>query len=219
MNPVAVLGIVCTMNTCELAIAKMENGEHIKDKNYRTDGIISWTKVGSQKREWHQEVVIDVILDKQFAQWNDGVDDDETIAELYGAQISHFKIVAMTKGLMMEWEVQEYLVSTMENYDSIITLSTQSVPSLLSPTKSTCLLLLMRSSSLVASTKSTVTTNSSKSSKSSKPSKSNKSKSSNSTTTGPTKTKNKLGRAQKSPTKTWSQKSNDEASHHCCRSV
>jgi hypothetical protein len=203
------------IDQCELTIAKMENGELVKDKdkNYSAVGLESWTKEGFQRRQRHQEEAIDVVLEEQFAQWGDGVDDEETIAEFYGARSSHCKMVAMTKGLAMEREVQEYLMLTMEDYDSVSTRSTRSARSLLSSSS----LLSMRSGSSEVSTKST---KSSKSNKSSKLSKSTKSKSSDaSTSRSPAKTKNKLGRAPKSPTKKWRQKSNDDAARDCCRSV
>jgi hypothetical protein len=198
------------MNQCEVTVAKMENGESINDKNYSAAGLESWTKEGFQKRERHKEGAIDIVLDEQFAQWDDGADDEDSIAELYRARSFDAKMVAMTKGLVMEREVQEYLVSTMENYDSVSTLSTLSVRSLLSQPKSTCSLLSMNDDSSVVSTKSSKSSKSikssksskssksfkscksSKSSKSSKASKSTKSKSSDSTTSrSPTKTKNK----------------------------
>jgi len=104
---------------CELTANKMEEGKTMKDKNHSALGLDAWTLQGHRRRERNRCDSVDVVLDEQFAQWDDGQDDHESIAQLYKARTEHPQMVANTKALVMEREVQEYMSQTLEDYDTL----------------------------------------------------------------------------------------------------
>jgi hypothetical protein len=115
---------------CEMALAKIESGIHLRDKKYSSIGLEGWTKDGERKRRRNRVESLDVVLDEQFAQWKDGIEDFDTIAELYIARSEHCQMVAVTRGLVMEREVQEYLATTMDQCnDSLSSLTFNSAKS------------------------------------------------------------------------------------------
>ena len=72
-----------------------------------------------------------VVLDEQLAQWDDGMEDEEGLAELYMARAKHARMVALTRGLKIEREAQEIhaqmLVESPFFYSSLAGLKQQSL--------------------------------------------------------------------------------------------
>ena len=87
---------------CELSVEEIEKGKKLKDKKHSAVGLEGWTKKGYRIRERNRIDSIDAVMDEQFAQWDDGCDDHDSIAELYKAKTEHPQMVAVTKGLIME---------------------------------------------------------------------------------------------------------------------
>ena len=103
---------------CELSVEEIEKGKTLKDKKHSALGLDGWTKKGYEKRERHRIDSIDAVMDEQFAQWDDGKDDFDSIADLYKHKTEHPQMVANTKGLIIEREVKEYLSTSMDDYET-----------------------------------------------------------------------------------------------------
>jgi hypothetical protein len=76
-------------------------------------GLEAWTKEGYKKRQKQRLGSIDVVLDEQFAQWDDGGENPESIAKLYIGASEESKIIASTKALHLERDIQAYLLESM----------------------------------------------------------------------------------------------------------
>jgi len=110
---------------CQLIIADMEknivckmkagvcldisNHHAVKDPSraISTVGLEHYTQQGNFLRRRNRSEARAVVLDEQDAQWEEGIDDHDTIAELYRARSAHAKMVAHTRGLRLERVVQE----------------------------------------------------------------------------------------------------------------
>ncbi|KAL3918055.1 MAG: hypothetical protein SGILL_004425 [Bacillariaceae sp.] len=87
-------------------------------------GLEAWTREGYKKRQKSRLTSIDVVLDEQFSQWDDGKEDPESIAELYGASTAQSRLNASTKGMHLERDVKGFLKSTLgADYDQMKSLS------------------------------------------------------------------------------------------------
>ena len=87
---------------CEMTLAKIESGDRLRDKQYSAIALEGWTKDGDRKWRRNRIESLDVVLDEQFAQWKDGIEDFDTIAELYIARSEHCQMVTITRDLVME---------------------------------------------------------------------------------------------------------------------
>ena len=97
------------MDHCEKTVDLMEEGKRFKEKKLTALGLEHWTRTGYKKRQRNKYGGIDSVLNEQFAQWEEGVDDEESISELYQASAADSKMAAAANGLKLEREVQEYL--------------------------------------------------------------------------------------------------------------
>ncbi len=84
-----------------MTLAKIESGDRLRDKQYSAIGLEGWTKDGDRKWRRNRIESLDVVLDEQFAQWKDGIEDFDTIAELYIARSEHCQMVTITRDLVM----------------------------------------------------------------------------------------------------------------------
>jgi hypothetical protein len=73
-------------------------------------GLEAWTKEGYKKRQKLRIRSIDAVLDEQFAQWDDGVENPDSIAKLYLAATDESKDVAATKARNVEQDIQSYVL-------------------------------------------------------------------------------------------------------------
>jgi len=101
--------------------------EYVKLRDFI--GLEAWTKEGYKLRQKLRLNAIDKVLDEQFAQWDDGKEDPEKISEVYVSAAEESKSIAAAKALHLERDVKGYLESTLEKYDSVKELSTQSLAS------------------------------------------------------------------------------------------
>jgi hypothetical protein len=83
-------------------------------------GLEAWTKEGYKKRQRQRLGSIDVVLDEQFAQWDNGGENPDAIAELYAAASAESRVVASTKALHLENDVKGYLEATRKSADGCI---------------------------------------------------------------------------------------------------
>ena len=104
---------------CEESAEKMESGIRLNPKKYSSHGLESWTTQGFRRQTKNRTESLYVVLDEQFAQWDDGLDDIETIAELYGARSQHAQMVAVTRGLILEREVLGFLAQAVLDSPSL----------------------------------------------------------------------------------------------------
>jgi hypothetical protein len=87
-------------------------------------GLEAWTKEGYKKRQKARLASIDVVLDEQFSQWDDGKEDPESIAALYGQSTEESRLNASTKGKHLERDVKGFLKSTLgDEYEQLKSLS------------------------------------------------------------------------------------------------
>ena len=117
------------MDHCEKTVDLMEEGKRFKEKKLTTLGLEHWTRTGYKKRQRNKYGGIDSVLNEQFAQWEEGVDDEESISELYQASAADSKMAAAANGLKLEREVKEYLEAgtTIEVDDDCVSVLTCSV--------------------------------------------------------------------------------------------
>ncbi len=92
---------------CEASAKKIQSGIRLNPKKHIPHGLEAWTKAGFQKRSRNRKQSVHVVLDEQCAQWDDGVEDRDSIAELYKARCQHAEMCAVTRGLVLEREVQK----------------------------------------------------------------------------------------------------------------
>ena len=100
---------------CEVSAQKLDEKDlrfHSKRRG-SSYGLESWTKDGFRKSLKNRKDSVHVVLEEQYAQWDDGQQDGESIAELYSARCQHVKMVALTRGLMLEREVQKLQAKAM----------------------------------------------------------------------------------------------------------
>lgn len=91
---------------CAVSATKLDNHIRLNPKKFSRIGLESWTKLGFQRQQQNRVETVKTVLDEQFAQWDDGVDDVETIAELYQASARHAQMVANTRALILQRETQ-----------------------------------------------------------------------------------------------------------------
>eukprot|EP00934_Nitzschia_sp_Nitz4_P009312 Nitzschia sp. Nitz4//scaffold109_size72162//37708//38739//NITZ4_005848-RA/size72162-processed-gene-0.13-mRNA-1//1//CDS//3329532769//9302//frame0 len=108
---------------CEVYAQQLEIEMRWNPKTYkarhREHGLEAWTREGCLTRRRNRFESLDVVLDEQIAQWNEGVDDDESIAELYKARSQHAQMVALTRGLALEREVKTLVAATRRQFPGL----------------------------------------------------------------------------------------------------
>jgi hypothetical protein len=121
----------CEDRANEITKQHEAKGEEISSKKLARDllGLEAWTKEGYKKRQKARLTSIDVVLDAQFAQWDDGKENPDSIAELYRASTADSALTANTKAKHLERDVKGFLQSTLKNYDLVRTVSTNSMSS------------------------------------------------------------------------------------------
>ncbi|KAG7349061.1 hypothetical protein IV203_011658 [Nitzschia inconspicua] len=128
----------CEERANEITKQHEAKGEEVTTQKLARDllGLEAWTKEGYKKRQKARLSSIDVVLDEQFSQWDNGKEDPESIAELYRASTEESAINANTKAVQLEKDVRGFLRSTLKNYDVVRSMSTASLSSFRS--KSSC---------------------------------------------------------------------------------
>lgn len=83
---------------CHKEIKKLDNGEKFKDKKYCARGLEGQTMIGSVSKEHTRALAINAVLDEQSTQWEEGVFDEDTIAEVYYRASSSCQLSASLVG-------------------------------------------------------------------------------------------------------------------------
>jgi hypothetical protein len=68
---------------CNKEIKKIDYGKKFKDKKYCARGLEGQTRIGSVSRERNKASAFDAVFEEQSMQWEEGVFDEDTIAEVY----------------------------------------------------------------------------------------------------------------------------------------
>ena len=68
---------------CCKEVKKIDDGKKFKDKKYCARGLEGQTRIGSVSKERKRSLAINAVLDEQLTQWEQGVFDEDTIAEIY----------------------------------------------------------------------------------------------------------------------------------------
>jgi hypothetical protein len=108
------------MEHCERTVELMEQGECLKEENRSTLGLEHWTKAGYKRRQRRKFAGLESVLNEQWAQWHDGIDDLDSVAQLYEASSTHAKMIATTTGLQLEREVRAYLADILDECESVL---------------------------------------------------------------------------------------------------
>jgi hypothetical protein len=121
----------CEEKANEITKQHEAKGEEVTTQKLARDllGLEAWTKEGYKKRQKARLSSIDVVLDEQFSQWDNGKEDPNSIAELYRAATEDSAMNANTKALHLEKDVRGFLQSTLKNYDLVRSMSTTSMSS------------------------------------------------------------------------------------------
>eukprot|EP00529_Nitzschia_sp_RCC80_P015370 CAMPEP_0113447554 /NCGR_PEP_ID=MMETSP0014_2-20120614/4296_1 /TAXON_ID=2857 /ORGANISM="Nitzschia sp." /LENGTH=703 /DNA_ID=CAMNT_0000338709 /DNA_START=320 /DNA_END=2431 /DNA_ORIENTATION=- /assembly_acc=CAM_ASM_000159 len=111
------------LEDCEELAAQMSSDENTSDgenvsKSSDMIGLEAWTEEGYKKRQKLRLGAIDCVLDEQFAQWDDGNEDHEKIAELYTVASKESRQIANTKALRVASDIKQYIESTEETMSS-----------------------------------------------------------------------------------------------------
>ena len=71
------------LRQCYKEIKKIDHGMTFKDKKYCVRGLEGQTRIGSVSKEQNRALAFKAVLDEQLMQWEEGVFDEDTIAEVY----------------------------------------------------------------------------------------------------------------------------------------
>jgi hypothetical protein len=114
------------MEHCERTVDLMEQGECLKEEHTSSLGLEHWTKAGYKRRQRRKFAGLESVLNEQWAQWHDGMDDLDSVAQLYEASSTHAKMIATTTGLRLEREVQTYLADILDECEFVLASSIES---------------------------------------------------------------------------------------------
>lgn len=117
---------------CLRSARKLEKASKTQLKKLNPYGLEAWTRHGLRRRLTSRIESVDTVLDEQFAQWDDQVEDQESIAEMYRSRSQHAKMIAVTRGLMLEREVHGDLVRTVSSFPGLFETLSRSERSLYS---------------------------------------------------------------------------------------
>jgi hypothetical protein len=70
------------LRQCDKEVKKIDHGEKFKDKKYCARGLEGRTKIGYRSKVQTRALVINAVLDEQLTQWNEGVFDEDAIADV-----------------------------------------------------------------------------------------------------------------------------------------
>ena len=96
---------------CSKEIHKMEEGSNLKDKKYCSRGLERHTAVGAAIKARNRRLVINAVLDEQMIQWEKGIFDEDTIAEIYFRASSSCQMRAYIVGLGDHRATEAYVES------------------------------------------------------------------------------------------------------------
>jgi hypothetical protein len=68
---------------CQKEIKEIDDGETFEAKKYCSRGLEGHTRIGSVSKVQTRALAMNAVFDEQFMQWEEGVFDEDTIAEVY----------------------------------------------------------------------------------------------------------------------------------------
>jgi hypothetical protein len=71
------------LRQCKKKIKKIDLGEKFKGKKYCARGLEDRTKIGSVLKAQARALAMNAVFDEQLTQWNEGVFDEQAIADVY----------------------------------------------------------------------------------------------------------------------------------------
>ena len=77
----------------------MDEGNELKDKKYSSRGLEGHTTVGAAAKKRIRSLATDAVLDEQMIQWEEGIFDEDAIAEIYYRASSRCQVSASIVGL------------------------------------------------------------------------------------------------------------------------
>jgi hypothetical protein len=84
---------------CRKEIRKMNEGCKLKDKKYCSQGLEGHTTLGAAAKMRNRWLAINAVLDEQMIQWEEGVFNEDAIAEIYCKSSSSCQLWANIVGL------------------------------------------------------------------------------------------------------------------------
>jgi hypothetical protein len=85
--------------SCSKEIRKMDEGTKLKGKKYCPRGLEGHTADGAALKQENRWLAIDAVLDEQMTQWEEGISDEDVIAEIYYRASSSCQVTANIVGL------------------------------------------------------------------------------------------------------------------------
>jgi hypothetical protein len=71
------------LRQCQKEIRKINQGGELKDKKYCSRGLQGFTNAGRAIKERSRILTFNAVLNQQLAQWDEGIFDEDAIAEIY----------------------------------------------------------------------------------------------------------------------------------------
>ena len=96
---------------CSKEIRKMDEGSELKDKKYSSRGLEGHTTVGAAAKKGERRLAINAVLDEQMIQWEEGIFNEDAIAEIYCKASSRCQVRANIVGLKDHRETETYMAS------------------------------------------------------------------------------------------------------------
>jgi len=96
---------------CSKEIRKMDEGSELKDKKYSSRGLEGHTTIGAATKKEKRWLAINAVLDEQMIQWEEGIFDEDAIAEIYCRASSSCQVKANIVGLRDHRETEVYVAS------------------------------------------------------------------------------------------------------------
>ena len=89
----------------------MEEGSKLKDKKYCSRGLEGHTSIGAVLKKEKRSLAINAVLDEQMIQWEEGIFNEDAIAEIYCEASSRCQVRANIVGLKDHRETETYMAS------------------------------------------------------------------------------------------------------------
>ena len=89
----------------------MDEGSELKDKKYSSRGLEGHTTVGAAAKKGERRLAINAVLDEQMIQWEEGIFNEDAIAEIYCEASSRCQVRANIVGLKDHRETETYMAS------------------------------------------------------------------------------------------------------------
>ena len=93
-------------------VRKIDEGNKLKDKKYCSRGLEGLTTVGAATKWSKRSLATNAVLDEQMIQWEEGVFDEDAIAEIYCKAVSSCQLWATIVGRRDHRETEAYSAST-----------------------------------------------------------------------------------------------------------